>query len=149
MLQAVKHIVAVALCLLITGGAVGVRFYVSTCTHSGDVQLAMEKIPRSCCSHDSDNSHDSNAPEASHRGGYFVAHEDDCCKTSLLSVSVSHFEVSQAGKLSVDLPFVAIPHLPHFAFAGSHSHTPAVALAPRMPGAASTPIIYLHGQLRL
>ncbi|MDR2813703.1 MAG: hypothetical protein LBB79_03480 [Prevotellaceae bacterium] len=145
MLRIVKHIVTVTLCLLITGGAVGVRFYVSACTHSGDVQLAMEKIPRSCCSHDSD----SDASGEPHKDGYFVAHEEGCCKTSSLSISVSHFEVSQASKLSADLPFVTIPNLSHFACAGIGGHTTAVACAPRVADVAPTPIIYLHGQLRL
>jgi hypothetical protein len=143
MLQIVKHIVTLALCLLVTGGAVGVRFYVSACAHSGDVQLAMKKDHRRCCSRDG------SAPQAPHRDGYLAAHEDECCKTSSLSVSVSHFEVSQASKLSVDLPFLTIPHLPHFACAAGSSHTPAAAHAPPARGDASTPIIYLHGQLRL
>lgn len=148
MLQIAKHIVTVTLCLLITGGAVGVRLYISACTHSSDVQLALEENHPSCCSHDSDKS--SNAPQTPHEDGYFVAHEEACCKTSSLSISVSHFEVSQASMLSADLPFVTIPNLSHFACAASaDSRTPVAALAPRIADAASTPIIYLHGQLRL
>lgn len=144
MLQIVKHIITLSLCLLITGGAVGVRVYVSACTHSGEVQLAMSKIHRTCCSHDDD------APEEqSHESGYFVAHEDECCTTSSLSISVSHFKVSQASKLSVDLPFVTIPNLLHVADGGSGSLAPAAARLPRIAGVASTPVIYLHGQLRL
>jgi hypothetical protein len=145
MLRIVKHTVTVALCLLVTGGAVGVRFYVSACMHSGDVQLAIEKNSPCCCSHDSD----SDAPKTPHEDGYFTAHEDACCKTSSLTISVSHFEVSQASKLSADLPFVTIPNLLHFACADGDSRTPAVARAPQIADATPTPIIYLHGQLRL
>lgn len=145
MLRIVKHTVTLALCLLITGGAVGVRVYVSACMHSGNVQLAMGKNHSSCCSHDGDN----RSPKAPHEDGYFVAHEDACCKTSSLSISVSHFEVSQASKLSADLPFVTIPNLSHLACAGGDGRAPAVARAPRIADPAPTPIIYLNGQLRL
>ncbi|MDR0688588.1 MAG: hypothetical protein LBF55_07915 [Prevotellaceae bacterium] len=141
-----KHAIAAALCLLVTGGAVGVRFYVSACMHSGDVQLAMAQNHRCCCGHNDDSA----APKEPHRDGYFASHEEDCCKTSSLSISVSHFEVSQACKLSVDLPFVTTPSIPqHFVCAGGGGLMAAVAPAPRIADAAPAPIIYLHGQLRL
>jgi hypothetical protein len=143
MVRVAKHIITVALCLLVIGGAVSVRFYVSECMHSGNVQLAMAKDHSSCCSHDD------SAPEEPHEDGYFAALEDECCKVSSLSVSVSSFEVSQALKLSVDLPFVTIPCLLPFACADGGSLATAVARAPQIADACPAPIIYLHGQLRL
>jgi hypothetical protein len=141
-----KHAIAAALCLLVTGGAVGVRFYVSACMHSGDVQLAMTQNHRCCCGHNDDSA----APKEPHRDGYFASPEEGCCKISLLSLSVSHFEVSQACKPSVDLPFVTTPSIPqHLACAGGGSLMAAVATSPRIADAAPAPIIYLHGQLRL
>ncbi|MDR1342930.1 MAG: hypothetical protein LBK18_06725 [Prevotellaceae bacterium] len=151
MVRIAKHIIAVVLCLMVIGGAVDVRFYVSECMHSGNVQLAMAKDHRSCCSHDNDydNDYDNSAPKETHEDGYFASPEDECCKVSSLSVSVSSFEVSQALKLSVDLPFVTIPGLSHFACADGGSLVTAVARAPRIADACPAPIIYLHGQLRL
>ncbi|MDR0712070.1 MAG: hypothetical protein LBF67_06985 [Prevotellaceae bacterium] len=146
MMKIVKHTITVVLCLLVTGGAVGVRFYVSACTRSGDVQLAMGKDHRSCCEH----SDAGDAPGAPHKDGYFVAHEEECCKTSSLSVSVSSFEASQASKLQADFPVIFIPNLPRYAdVAGCGSYLLTTAHAPLIADADPVPIIYLHGQLRL
>jgi hypothetical protein len=159
MLRIVKHTIAIVLCLLITGGGVGVRVYVSACTHSGNVQLAMEASHPGCCSHDADTDTDTDAdadadadrsyPAHPHAGGYIAAHEDACCTTSAVSISVCPFELSPSGKQLVDLPFATIPNLSHFACAAGNGGAPAIARAPRIADAASTPIIYLYGQLRL
>lgn len=151
MLRIVKHTIAIVLCLLITGGGVGVRVYVSACTHSGNVQLAMEASHPGCCSHDADTDADADRsyPAHPHAGGYIAAHEDACCTTSAVSISVCPFELSPSGKQLVDLPFATIPNLSHFACAAVADGAPAIARAPRIADAASTPIIYLYGQLRL
>ncbi|MDR1417042.1 MAG: hypothetical protein LBJ57_06450 [Prevotellaceae bacterium] len=149
MVRILKHIITVALCLLVVGGAVGVRFYVFACAHRGDLQLALEKENHGCCCHGDDDD-DSCAPKDHEGGAYLTLHEEACCKATTLFVSVSHFEVSQASKLSVELPFIFIPNSPSYcANADSRCDLPIASHAPLIADAVPVPIIYLHGQLRL
>ncbi len=147
MLRVVKHIVIIALCLLVISGAVGTHVYVYACSqHHHATQLSLSDQDNCYCH---SHCHEGCALDHNDCGDHCSINDDDsCCTSTSQVISVSNFEVSKIVKLDkvavVAILFNALLHTCD----NDCGHTQSLAYAPNVHSPHS-PDIYSFGQLRL
>jgi hypothetical protein len=141
MLRVVKHIALVALCLLVVGGAAGMRVYVFGCAKSHHVaRISMSGEDKCCCRSHNACSHEQDAAVA--------AIDASCCTTDSQLLSVSSFEVSQATKFH-KVAVAATLFDMCCTCNGECCHAPGAALAASIVHSPPPPNLHSFGQLRL
>ncbi len=148
MLKAIKHIALITLCLLVVGGAAGVRVYVFGCAKSHhEARISLNGDDRCCCRahvHDETCEHD-----AEGENNALASVEGTCCTTVSQVLNVSSFAVSQITKLD-KIAVVAMLFDACCTCKGECRHALGVSLASSsLVHSPPLPDIYSYGQLRL